>query len=168
MESAILDDHQEEATEYAGFWVRFGAYIIDSIIIGIPAGIVSFIGMFIVMGTTSDIDRIMNDPAYMPSDGEAVAFVGGYLVVTLVIFLITVLYFAILHSSKWQATVGKKLVGIKVTDLNGNRISFWRAFGRLLAMCLSGILAIGYIMAAFTEKKQGLHDMIAGTLVVKK
>ena len=80
-----------------------------------------------------------------------------------------VAYFAGLHASKWQGTIGKKILGLKVTDLKGNRISFWRAFGRYLAMSfLSGILLIGYIMAAFTEKKQGLHDLIAGTLVVKK
>ena len=74
-----------------------------------------------------------------------------------------------LESSANQATVGKMALGIQVTDLQGNRISFGRALGRTLAKILSGlILLIGYIMAAFTEKKQGLHDMIAGTLVVKK
>ena len=59
-------------------------------------------------------------------------------------------------------------LGMKVTDLAGNRISFLRATGRYFAKIISAlILFIGFIMVAFTEKKQGLHDMIAGTLVVR-
>jgi uncharacterized RDD family membrane protein YckC len=74
-----------------------------------------------------------------------------------------------MESSSWQATLGKKAVGIVVTDLDGNRISFARAFGRYFAKLISLItLCIGYMMAGFTEKKQCLHDMICGTLVVKR
>jgi uncharacterized RDD family membrane protein YckC len=79
------------------------------------------------------------------------------------------LYFAMMESSNKMATLGKMAIGIKVTDLNGNRISFGRATGRYFAKILSGmILMIGYIMAGFTEKKQALHDMIASCLVVMK
>uniref|UniRef100_UPI00314502C5 RDD family protein n=1 Tax=Peribacillus sp. TH14 TaxID=2798481 RepID=UPI00314502C5 len=68
-----------------------------------------------------------------------------------------------------KATVGKILLNIKVTDLNGGRIGFGRATGRYFATIISGmIFYIGYIMAGFTSKKQALHDMIAGTVVVKK
>lgn len=78
-------------------------------------------------------------------------------------------YYAIMESSKKQATVGKIVLGIIVTDLNGNKISFVRATGRFFAQYISTIiLFIGYIMIAFTECKQGLHDIIAGTLVWKK
>jgi uncharacterized RDD family membrane protein YckC len=78
------------------------------------------------------------------------------------------LYFAIMESSSIQATVGKLAVGVVVTDLNGERISFLRATGRYFAKILSAmILMIGYIMVGFTERKQGLHDMIASTLVYK-
>ena len=78
------------------------------------------------------------------------------------------LYFALLESSPKQATLGKMALGIKVTDLDGNRISFGRATGRFFAKIISGvILMIGYIMAAFTAKKQALHDIIASTLVIK-
>ena len=78
------------------------------------------------------------------------------------------LYFALMESSSKQATLGKMALGIRVTDVNGNRIGFGRATGRHFAKILSGlILGIGFLMAAFTEKKQALHDMIAGTLVVK-
>ena len=86
----------------------------------------------------------------------------------LITLAIQFVYFAYLESSEKQATVGKMVLGLKVTDLNGQRISFARAAGRFLGKFLSSmILGIGYIMAGFTEKKQGLHDMIAGTLVVR-
>jgi uncharacterized RDD family membrane protein YckC len=79
------------------------------------------------------------------------------------------LYFAIMESSHFQGTVGKIVLGMKVVDLQGNKISFLKATGRSFGKYLSSIiLLIGYIMAAFTEKKQALHDMIAGCLVVKR
>lgn len=78
------------------------------------------------------------------------------------------LYYALMESSHKQATIGKIVLGISVTDLSGNRISFGRATGRYFAKIISGVLlSIGYIMAAFTAKKQTLHDIIASTLVIK-
>ena len=87
-----------------------------------------------------------------------------------VLALVTVgaswLYEALMESSAYQATLGKMILGMKVTDLYGNRISFARATGRLFAKIVSAmILGIGFIMVGFTERKQGLHDMMAGTLV---
>jgi uncharacterized RDD family membrane protein YckC len=78
------------------------------------------------------------------------------------------LYFALQESSERQATIGKRALNIYVTDLQGHRISFGQATGRHFSKILSGILCIGYIMVAFTEKKQGLHDMIASTLVKRR
>jgi len=79
------------------------------------------------------------------------------------------LYFALLESSEWRGTLGKKALGLEVTDLNGNRIDFARASGRFFAKILSTlILFIGYMMAGFTEKKQALHDILAGCLVIRK
>jgi len=76
------------------------------------------------------------------------------------------LYEALMLSSPYQATLGKMIFGMQVTDLNGNRISFGRATARHFAKWLSGlILCIGYIMVGITERKQGLHDLLAGTLV---
>jgi len=78
------------------------------------------------------------------------------------------LYFAFMHSSARQATLGKMAFGIKVTDIEGGRISFLRATGRYFATWVSSILlAIGFLMAGFTARKQGLHDLMAGTLVVR-
>lgn len=82
--------------------------------------------------------------------------------------LIQWLWFTIPESSKWQATVGKKMLGLKVTDEKGERIGFGKANGRYWSKILSIlILFIGFVMVAFTEKKQGLHDKMAGTFVVK-
>jgi uncharacterized RDD family membrane protein YckC len=78
------------------------------------------------------------------------------------------LYEALMTSSSKQGTLGKMAFGMKVTDMSGARISFGRSTGRFFAKILSGmILNIGYIMAGFTDRKQALHDMIAGTLVVR-
>ena len=86
-----------------------------------------------------------------------------------IIWAVIPFYWAAFESSKWQASPGKMALGIKVTDLNGNRISFARASGRYFAKILSGLtLLVGYFMAAFTARKQALHDIIAGCLVVNK
>jgi len=78
------------------------------------------------------------------------------------------IYEAAMESSSRQATLGKMAMGLKVTDEQGRRISFARATGRYFSKIISGmILFIGYIMAGFTARKQALHDMIAGTLVMR-
>ena len=84
--------------------------------------------------------------------------------------VVTWLYFAYLESSDRQATLGKMALGLFVTDLQGQRITFARATGRFFAKFITGLIPffIGYIMAAFTEKRQALHDIIAGCLVLKK
>ncbi|WP_428908817.1 RDD family protein [Niallia sp. Krafla_26] len=174
--NTTLENHSNEgATRFAGFWIRVGAYLIDSVILSIPIWIVSSIIFFLFLGTSDIFYYMMYDSTYMYSeisDAEVFSFMASYytaLIITIILnFIIAVAYFAGLHASKWQATIGKKLLGLKVTDLNGRRISFWRGFGRYAAMSfLSGIFFIGYIMVAFTEKKQGLHDMIASTIVSK-
>lgn len=77
------------------------------------------------------------------------------------------LYFAFLESSRLQGTIGKKILGVRVVDQYGFRISFGRATVRYFSKILSGILLIGYIMIAVTKRKQGLHDFIAGTVLIK-
>jgi hypothetical protein len=82
-------------------------------------------------------------------------------------FFLNWFYFAIMESSESQATLGKKILGLKVTDEFGQRMSFGRATGRYFSKFISSlILGIGYLMAAFTDRKQALHDKIASTLVV--
>jgi len=130
--------------EYSGFWRRFVAYVIDNILLSVV-----FWLLILVLGGIGGDGGVFG--AY------TLAAIGW------------LLYYAAMESSSNQATVGKMALGIKVTDLEGNRISFGRALGRNLAKIISVLIFyIGFIMAAFTAKKQALQDMIAGTLVVKK
>jgi uncharacterized RDD family membrane protein YckC len=153
--------HPIATPRYAGFWARFFALVIDAIILGTAQGVLSLVlgvPMFGGMSLTSiDSDDVVTITQF---SGALVAF-------QLMSIVASWLYFALMESSAKQATVGKMAVGMHVTDLNGNRISFARATGRYFAKYLSGIiLLIGYIMAAFTPKKQALHDKLADTLVI--
>jgi uncharacterized RDD family membrane protein YckC len=105
------------------------------------------------------------NPDEMAAGGS---MVGVFLLIEAVAVVGEWLNYAFTESSAWQGTIGKKILGLRVTDLNGNRVSFGRASVRFFGKIVSGFtLLIGYIMAGFTEKKQALHDMIAGCLVVK-
>jgi len=88
----------------------------------------------------------------------------------LILFVLSWIYHAWMESSEYQATLGKMALGLTVTDLMDQRLTFGRASGRFFARIVSNLipLEIGYIMAGFTEKKQALHDMIAGCLVLRK
>jgi uncharacterized RDD family membrane protein YckC len=154
---------------YAGFWERVAAYFIDGLILGIPfwivvIGLISMFGGFGLMLHRNS-----------PPDPRAVAALVApmfmlFFLGMLVFMIVQWLYFALMESSERQATVGKSVLSLRVTNYDGQRISFGHATGRFFAKIVSGMvpLAIGYIMAAFTEKKQALHDLIAGTLVLKK
>ena len=79
------------------------------------------------------------------------------------------LYSAIMESSKWQATLGKRVLSLKVTDVNGVRLSFGRSSGRFLGKFLSSaIFGIGFLMVLWTKNKQGLHDMLSSCLVYRR
>jgi uncharacterized RDD family membrane protein YckC len=155
-------------TAYASFGSRLGAFIIDAIIIWcvnliVVAPIMTVMG-FGIASQVSDGD--LSEEETLGLIATVFAAVGTTILIT---FAISLLYFAIMESSKSQATLGKMAVGIKVTDMDGNRISFSKAFVRSIGKIISNmIMYIGYIMAAFTDKRQGLHDMIANTLVLRK
>jgi uncharacterized RDD family membrane protein YckC len=145
---------------YAGFWIRFIAAIVDFFIIRVvlfPLKAMFGLGSLVASGFgMNGFHHGMALPYLI--------FGGG------VLGLITIgaswLYEALMESSSYQATLGKMIFGMKVTDLYGNRIDFARATGRHFAKIISAlILCIGFIMVGFTERKQGLHDIIAGTLV---
>lgn len=83
--------------------------------------------------------------------------------------ILTALYYSLMNSSSTQATLGKMALGLIVTDTEGNRVTFLRALLRYFVSIISGfILLIGYLIQPFTERKQTLHDLIAGTLVLSK
>ncbi|WP_133510753.1 RDD family protein [Candidatus Thiosymbion oneisti] len=139
-----------EATRFGGFWIRVGASFIDMVVLLIPVLLISFLFRAVT-------------PATDEMEIAVVELMGAIL--NIIVYWI---YFAALHSSSWQASVGKKVVNLKVVDKNGNRISFGRATGRYFASFISAlILGIGYMMVGWTKRKQGLHDMMAGTLVIK-
>lgn len=125
--------------KYAGFWKRFLALIVDSIVL-VPAGFIFYF-----------FEKIE----------------GSILIGFFANQVIMWLYFAIFESQGWQATPGKHLLQLKVTDLNGNRITFARASARYFSKFFSSlILCVGYLIVAFTKRKQALHDLIAETLVI--
>ena len=142
---------------YAGFWKRFSAAFIDWLIFNIPAFMLG-----VMLGLTNP--ALVED---LVEDAHALMWLN--IVEVLVKVLMMWIYFAAFESSSKQATLGKMALGIKVTDLNGRRIGFGKATGRYFGKVLSiTTLFIGCIMIAFTEKKQGLHDKMAGCLVVNK
>lgn len=135
------------AVEYAGFWRRFVAVSIDSILIVIVVYIMTFVFGFMI-GPLGGWEAVVEN---------------------IVDFVYSWIYWAAMESSSKQATLGKMALGIVVTDLEGRRISFGRATARYFGKTVSIlILFIGFIMAGFTKKKQALHDLMAGCLVVRR
>ncbi|UAC49223.1 RDD family protein [Bacillus aquiflavi] len=166
-----LEKQTNNISNYGGFWSRFGAYMIDSIILSIPIGMINLTIFIFSLDSTGILDEFFYYERYLTTAEQEIIFFAmwkGILFCAIISILITWLYYAVSHSSKWQATIGKKIVGLKVTDLNGDRISFWRATGRCFSkLFLSGFLLIGYMIAAMTDKKQALHDLIARTIVLQ-
>jgi uncharacterized RDD family membrane protein YckC len=130
---------------YAGFWIRAVAFVIDAIILAAVFLVIAFF-----LTTSYEETGPARNAAILQS-------------------VITVLYLAAFWASPMQGTFGQIMCGLQIVDeIDGKRISFMRALGRALALLLSGLLfGIGYLMVAFTERKRGLHDMMAGTCVMK-
>ena len=132
---------------YGGFWNRVVATVVDNFVLGFT---------FAVVGRLTGLDLFDSDP-------ENLDFAGNLLALA-----IAWLYEALLTSSPWGATVGKRALKLRVVTEQGERISFARASGRFFAKILSALLLfVGFLMVAFTERKRGLHDMLAGTVVVQ-
>lgn len=137
--------------DYAGFWMRVVAFFIDSVIV-----IIALIPIALLFGT-SVFDSVTGTTSYGLPD--------------LVSPLVALVYCVGFEGSAKQATPGKMAMGLIVTDTNGLRVSYARAFGRyamkmiMFLIFLPGV--IGLIMVAFTERKQGLQDLVAKTLVVR-
>jgi uncharacterized RDD family membrane protein YckC len=156
-------------TNYAGFWLRFVAYVVDGIILGC----VQFILVMPVLAIFGV--GIVSKARELESGDEAAAmsfaatFMAFIVLYQIVFWVIQTLYHSFMESSKFQGSVGKLALGIIVTDTDGNKLEFGKALVRNISKIVSHYIAfIGYIMAAFTDKKQALHDMIASTLVVRK
>jgi uncharacterized RDD family membrane protein YckC len=158
---------------YAGFWLRVAAAIIDLIILAIPLAMaVSYLS--VAMGSWRAFLKL--HPGQSPEEIVA-AFGHAYLFAILCFFIVSGwLYFALFESSPWQGTLGKKFIGLSVADLQGNRVTFGRASGRFFGGRLlahvpfigSLYIAVDCICAGLTSRKQALHDMLSGCLVLRK
>lgn len=142
---------------YGGFWRRVLAFIVDGVLVGV---------VMTPFGLGLGFAHLAAALRGELSHEELAALLMSSILVGLVKALVSWLYGAGFESSRFQATPGKMLLGLKVTDLDGRRITFMHATGRALGKWVSGIiLGMGYVLVAFTDRKQGLHDLMAGTLV---
>jgi uncharacterized RDD family membrane protein YckC len=151
---------------YAGFWLRLVAHVIDNILIFIVLAVIA--GLWVL---SVGVGYIRAQYGHLnPEDPSLPMMIIGWSFVALIAAtLLQWLYFAGMESSEHQGTLGKMALGLIVTDLNDQRVSFARASGRFFAKIITNYtFLIGYIMAGFTEKKQALHDMIASTLVLRR
>jgi uncharacterized RDD family membrane protein YckC len=161
--------YAQPTVQYAGFWLRVVAYLIDSVVMGV-AFMALFIPFAIMTGLTAVLGNI--HPGEDPRDLGAVLggtfFLGLFSVMSLA-FLGGWLYHAKMESSSWQATLGKKALNLRVTDLYGARVTFARASGRHFAKLITGMipLGVGFMLAGLTERRQAVHDMIASCLVLR-
>lgn len=143
---------------YAGLWRRAAAYLLDSVVLG-------FVVAIFILGPLMQRAGISPENPWVLLTGTSRQIVAMNLLATMASWL----YWALLESSRWQATLGKKLMGIEVTDLEGRRISFARASGRYFGKIVSALtFFMGFAMAGFTEKRQALHDIMTGCLVRQK
>jgi uncharacterized RDD family membrane protein YckC len=147
---------------HVGFWKRAAALFIDSMVVGFAYYIVMFAAMLVV--GVGAFTMVGSNP-----DAGGAALIGMMGLIYLLYPVVSAAYYAGFESSSKQATLGKMAVGIKVVDRDGRRLSLMHALGRWLSVALNYLtLYIGYLMAAFTDRKRGLHDMVAGTLVVDR
>ena len=145
--------------QYAGFWLRAVAVVIDGILIQLVVLPIS-----LLPGVMSSLSAVFLPTLWPGLHPAHVTHMSGRFALAIIVSWI---YKAGMESSSQQATLGKTAMGLKVVDIHGCRISFARASARYFAKLVSMIFLIGYIMAGFSERKQALHDMIADTLVLR-
>jgi uncharacterized RDD family membrane protein YckC len=133
------------------------------------AGGVLLVPLFILTGVGTRLNALA-DRHSQPDPEIVIRLVSMIVVYAGVLILMQWLYHAYLESGERQGTWGKQMMGVYVTDLMGQPITFGHASGRFFAKIVTGMIpiGIGYIMAGFTERKQALHDMIAGCLVLRR
>ncbi len=159
----------QPAVQFAGFWLRVVAYLIDGVIMGL-AFMALFIPFAVMTGLTAALGSI--HPGEDPRDVGALlggTFFLGLITIIALAILGGWLYHAKMESSSWQATLGKKALNLRVTDLAGARVTFARATGRHFAKLITGLipLGVGFALAGLTERRQALHDMLASCLVLR-
>jgi uncharacterized RDD family membrane protein YckC len=152
--------------DYASFWQRFGAWVIDLMVLMVPSmivfyamgGFTAYTHMLTQLQANPDMSTAIRDYAEATQGANIATFVIGFL------------YYTLFESSKWQATPGKLALRLRVTDVNGNGLTVGRAALRnavRLTNVITGLIPfVCYIAVAWTERKQGLHDLLAHALVL--
>jgi uncharacterized RDD family membrane protein YckC/ribosomal protein L40E len=159
-----LSSGYEYQIQYAGFWMRLAAYLIDGIILGIISSMIYIPLLIHYFGSSSDYSWLYSLETNGTFDSSSWTI---YWLLLLSIYAIQIIYYTV-TVGKWGRTIGKAALRIKVVKADGSRVSYGRAFGRSLAYYLNGFtLDIGFLIIAFTKEKRGLHDYIADTIVIK-
>ena len=159
----VWSDRPLVAAEVAppgGFWIRFVAYMIDGLVMLVPTAIVVGIFAAFVILTNESMDH----------DGLPAQLVVALVLLVAALIVVNWLYEALMTSSPRGATLGKRALGLRIVRFDDTQLSFGRATARHFAKFMVTPmvpLAIGYIMAAFTNRKRALHDILADTLVIK-
>ncbi|KAF5081808.1 RDD family protein [anaerobic digester metagenome] len=164
-------EQENKEIKYAGFWLRVAAYLIDSLVMSAGGLLIAIPVIIGIVGFAVGLEGVDNPEDFLESGRWM--YVGGIIGLILLASLLGMvmgwLYYALMESSKYGGTLGKIAVGIKVVDMNGNKVTFGKATGRYFSRIVTNMtLFVGYIMAGFTEKKQALHDIIAGCLVITR
>lgn len=154
---------QEGLTRYGGFWLRAVALVIDEILVSLP-----FFMLFFAAFLFGFADSLFSSEVTTVSEEEIEVTYSLNTVGSIIYIVVYWLYEAFMVSSKYQATLGKHILGLRITDAEGKRLSFLRATGRHFARYVSWIVVFGILMVAFTKRKRGLHDFIANTVVVRE
>jgi uncharacterized RDD family membrane protein YckC len=166
----VISNPNPPTARYAGFWLRFVAFIIDWFALSLAGAIIAVPIILAILALGVGMSGI-ESPWEFLEQGKMM-MVGGIigLIILMIMFSIVLhwLYYALMESSRFGGTLGKMALGLRVVDLEGNRISFGRASGRYFSRIITNMtMLIGYIIAGLTERKQALHDLIAGCLVIR-
>jgi uncharacterized RDD family membrane protein YckC len=152
--------------DYAGFWQRFGAWAVDLIILMVPSMIV----MYALGGMEAYkhlLDRIQGGADMAVALRDYAKATEGASIASLII---TFLYYTFFEASKWQATPGKLALRLRVTDTHAQRLTLGRSAARNIVRLLSAVFGlipiVCYLAIAWTQRKQGLHDLWASTYVL--
>ena len=142
---------------FAGFWLRAVAYLIDTVLISLVLGLIaSFYPSIFIKFPDSVPTSLTSLPQLTP-------------VALAITITATWFYYTMFEASAWQATPGKRVLRLYVADVHGQRVTFARAAARNLAKIISSLtFLVGYLVAGFTERKQALHDILSGCLVLRR
>lgn len=155
------------APVYAGFWLRAVAYAIDSFLLSLLATPLLVLVVPLAGNRWEQYSKLPTDEMFNLMTPAVLQLMA---VVLPVVLLCGWLYYGLCESSSWQGTLGKRWLGLRVSDLGGQPVSFGRASVRFFSKIITGLVPLGggYLLAGFTERKQALHDIIAGCLVLRR